>query len=138
MAESSYIDEPSITPSAFSATQFDFLIIGGGTAGLVIAARLSAVPDLTVGVLEAGTRSCSDPSITVPGRFGEALGTRYDWQFDTVPQPALGDRNLAWPRGKLLGGTSSLNFMTWTRGNRSDFDAWEELGNEGWGWEDML
>ena len=132
------MEQQPITPSAFAATRFDYLIIGGGTAGLVIAARLSAVPGVTVGVLEAGPDSSSDPLITVPGRFGEVLGSDLDWQFATVPQAALEGRSLPWPRGRVIGGTSALNFMTWTRGNREDYDAWEELGNEGWGFNDML
>lgn len=129
---------PQGTPSSFSTTNFDYLIVGGGTAALVIAARLSAIPAITVGVLEAGPKSFADPFITVPGRFGEALGGHYDWKFETVPQPGLNGRKLPWPRGKVLGGTSAVNFMTWTRGNREDYDAWEALGNAGWGWDGTL
>ncbi|KAF1996752.1 GMC oxidoreductase [Amniculicola lignicola CBS 123094] len=129
---------PAITPSNFSNVPFDVLIVGGGTAALVIAARLSALPSITVGVIEAGPKSFNDPVITVPGRFGESLGGEYDWKFETIPQAGLNGRSLAWPRGRVLGGTSALNFMTWTRGNREDFDAWEALGNEGWGWDAML
>lgn len=129
---------PSISPSTFSSTHFDYLIVGGGTAALVIATRLSANPSISVGVLEAGPSCFDEPSVFVPGRFGESLGGRLDWQFETVPQSVLGGRRLHWPRGRVLGGTSALNFMTWTRGNREDFNAWEELGNEGWGWDDLL
>ncbi|KAF2466181.1 putative choline dehydrogenase [Lindgomyces ingoldianus] len=134
------LKDPSITPSTFSTTRFDYLIVGGGTAGLVVAARLSEArgSSITVGVLEAGPKSLDDPLINVPGRFGESLGGQYDWRFETVPQPGLNGRRLLWPRGRVLGGTSALNFMTWTRGNREDYDAWEELGNEGWGWDGML
>lgn len=129
---------PDIDPSAFSTTRFDYLIVGGGTAALVIASRLSAIPTITVGVVEAGPKSLNDPLITVPGRCGEAIGGQYDWQFETTPQPMLNGRSLPWPRGRVIGGTSALNFMVWMRGNRKDYDAWEELGNTGWGWEGML
>lgn len=138
MADPQDTEIPTVSPSTFSSTRFDYLIIGGGTAALVIAARLSAIPDITVGVLEAGPKSFNDPLITVPGRFGESLGGQYDWKFETVPQPGLNGRSLSWPRGRVLGGTSAINFMTWTRGNREDYDAWEELGNKGWGWDGML
>ncbi|KAF2703506.1 GMC oxidoreductase [Pleomassaria siparia CBS 279.74] len=129
---------PTISASTFSSTRFDYLIIGGGTAALVIAARLSANPTITVGVLEAGPNYSEDPLIAVPGRFGESIGGQYDWNFETVPQSGLNGRSLSWPRGRVLGGTSALNFMTWTRGNREDYDAGEDLGNKGWGWDDML
>ncbi|MCJ1252156.1 hypothetical protein MMC30_009395 [Trapelia coarctata] len=123
---------------SFLRNKFTHIIVGGGTAGLAVAARLSDNPDLTVGVLEAGSTAFKDPRINVPGRFGESLGSEYDWKFETTPQAGLNGRKLPFPRGKVLGGTSALNFMTWNRGCREDYDAWEELGNEGWGWEGML
>ena len=123
---------------AFLGHRFTHLVVGGGTAGLVVAARLSENPDLTVGVLEAGPTAFDEPLINVPGRYGEALSSRYDWKFETVPQSNLNGRKLPWPRGKVLGGTSALNFMMWNRGNREDYDAWEKLGNEGWGWDGLL
>ena len=122
----------------FASCTFDYLIVGGGTAGLCVGARLSEDPCIKVGVLEAGSATFDEPSINVPGRYGESIGTRYDWQYETVPQPGLRDRKLPWPRGKVLGGTSALNFMTWNRPNREDLDAWAELGNDGWGWNDVL
>lgn len=129
---------PSIAPADFCHRQFDYLVVGGGTAGLVVAARLSENADIAVGVLEAGPAALDEPLINVPGRFGESLNTKYDWQFETIAQAGLGGRKLPWPRGKVLGGTSALNFMTWNRGNREDYDAWEELGNPGWGWDSLL
>ncbi|KAL9003022.1 MAG: hypothetical protein Q9188_004086, partial [Gyalolechia gomerana] len=114
------------------------MVIGGGTAGLVIASRLSEDPTITVGVLEAGPAAFEEPRINVPGRLGETLFTEYDWQFETIPQPGLGGRKLPWNRGKVLGGSSALNFMMWSRGNKGDYDAWEKLGNKGWGWDGML
>lgn len=123
---------------SFLAHRFTHVIVGGGTAGLVVAARLSENPSLTVGVLEAGPAAFDEPRINVPGRLGETLFTEYDWQFETTSQPGLNGRKLPWNRGKVLGGSSALNFMMWNRGNRGDYDAWEELGNKGWGWEGIL
>ena len=128
---------PSISPVEFAKRDFDYLIVGGGTAGLVVAARLSEDPRVTVGVLEAGEASFDTLAINVPGRYGESLGTLTDWQYESTPQRMLRDRSLPWPRGKVLGGTSALNFMAWNRPSRQDLDAWEELGNKGWGWDDV-
>lgn len=123
---------------SFLSYKFTHIVVGGGTAGLVVAARLSENPALTVGILEAGPVALDEPSINVPGRLGETLFTKYDWQFETMPQPGFNGRKLAWNRGKVLGGSSALNFMMWTRGSKEDYDAWEKLGNKGWGWEGML
>ncbi|KAL8863141.1 MAG: hypothetical protein Q9178_000516 [Gyalolechia marmorata] len=122
----------------FLSTNFTHLIVGGGTAGLVVATRLAENEDLVVGVLEAGPANFDDPRISVPGRFGETLNTEYDWQFATVSQPGLNGRAIPWARGKVLGGSSALNIMTWNRACREDYDAWEELGNQGWGWDGLL
>ena len=124
--------------SDFTLRNFDYLIVGGGTAGLAVAARLSEDAAVSVGVLEAGPAVVNEPTIDVPGRFGETVGSIYDWQFRTTPQAALSGRELPWARGKLLGGSSALNFMTWNRPNKEDLDAWETLGNKGWGWDAML
>jgi choline dehydrogenase-like flavoprotein len=123
---------------SFLSHTFTHIVVGGGTAGLVIAARLSENPALTVGIIEAGPVALDEPTINVPGRLGETLFTKYDWQFETTPQPGFNGRKLPWNRGKVLGGSSALNFMMWTRGSREDYDAWEELGNKGWGWEGIL
>ena len=122
----------------FIAHSFTHIVVGGGTAGLVVANRLSDDPEIKVGVLEAGSSAIDDARIKVPGRFGEALGSELDWQFETTQQPGLGGRSLPYPRGKVLGGSSALNFMTWNRGCKEDYDAWERLGNEGWGWNGIL
>ena len=122
----------------FSRRKFDFIVVGGGTAGLTVAARLSENSNVTVGVLEAGGSAEDDEIVNIPGYYGRGLGTRYDWKFETVPQKGLGDRIVPVPRGKVLGGTSALNFMTWNRPNKEDFDAWVDLGNAGWGWDDIL
>ncbi|KAK8103631.1 uncharacterized protein PG998_010664 [Apiospora kogelbergensis] len=129
---------PVVALAEFVQREFDYLVIGGGTAGLAVAARLTEDPDITVGVLEAGPAVTDNETINIPGYYGETLGTNLDWQFQTTAQPGLGGRSLKWPRGKVLGGTSALNFMTWNRGNREDYDAWEQLGNTGWGWNGIL
>lgn len=123
---------------AFLRHKFTHVVIGGGTAGLVVAARLSENPAVTVGIIEAGPVALEDQTINVPGRLSETLFTKYDWQFETTPQPGLNGRTLPWNRGKVLGGSSALNLLLWTRGSREDYDAWEELGNEGWGWDGIL
>ncbi|KAA8649313.1 hypothetical protein EYZ11_007058 [Aspergillus tanneri] len=122
----------------FTKHHFDYLIIGGGTAGLVVARRLSDRSDVSVGVVEAGPTALDEPAINTPGLYGETLGGRFDWKFETEAQSGLEGRTIPCPRGRVLGGTSALNYMAWTRGNREDYDAWAELGNEGWGWDDLL
>lgn len=128
----------TLSPEEFCAKQFDYLVVGGGTAGLAVAARLAQRADLTVGVLEAGVSAAGEDLVDVPAFYGRALGGKHDWCHETTPQPGLRGRTLAWPRGKVIGGTSALNFMTWVRASRQDYDAWEALGNKGWGWDDLL
>ena len=126
----------TLSPDGLS---FDFIVVGGGTAGLAVASRLAENTSFSVGVLEAGGPAPSGlDDIDIPAHYGRALGGQYDWRFETVPQEGLGGRKLPWPRGKVLGGTSALNFMTWNRASRQDYDAWEALGNRGWGWDDLL
>lgn len=129
---------PRITAEDFCKLPFDFLVVGGGTAGLAVAARLSEKLSLRVGVLEAGPEVEGNEHVEVPGWFGATLGTELDWQFETTTQAGLGGRTLPWPRGKALGGTSLLNFMTWNRPSKQDYDAWEKLGCKGWGWDSIL
>ncbi|KAF3137855.1 hypothetical protein TWF703_004825 [Orbilia oligospora] len=128
----------AITASAFAAVQFDYIIVGGGTAGLVVAGRLSANPHIKVGVLEAGTSGLDDPIIYTPGKVGWAVGTQYDWSFMTEPQTELGNRPLFYSRGKALGGSSAINFFVWMRGNKPDYDAWASLGNPGWDFNSLI
>ncbi|KAH8881983.1 choline dehydrogenase [Thozetella sp. PMI_491] len=132
------MEESRAAAEAFARTPFDFLVIGGGTAGLAVAARLSEDPHLRVGVLEAGSPALGDRVVDMPGLAGSALDTGLDWKFETTVQPGLGGRAIPWARGKVLGGSSALNYMTWNRASRLDYDDWAELGNTGWGWEDLL
>ncbi|KAL2674239.1 hypothetical protein Neosp_012690 [[Neocosmospora] mangrovei] len=124
----------------FSHHTFDFLIVGGGTAGLAVASRLAeSDASYTVGVIEAGgVVAQGEQDIDVPGLYGRSLGGRHDWHLGTVPQQGLKGRSLPWPRGKVLGGTSALNYMAWNRASKDDYGAWEALGNKGWGWEGLL
>ena len=116
----------------------DFIIIGAGSAGCVLANRLSAVPDTTVVLLEAGGPD-SSPYIRAPGGHRNLmLSGRYDWGYHTTAQPECDNRTFYWPRGKVLGGSSSINGMVYMRGDPSDFDRWAQLGNRGWSYADVL
>ena len=118
-------------------TAFDFLIVGAGSAGCVLAARLSEDREVKVALIEAGGPA-DDPAIADPLQWPLLQGTAIDWQFATTPQAGTADRVHAWPRGKVLGGSSCLNAMAHVRGHPSDFDAWVEDGCPGWGYLDLL
>lgn len=117
---------------------FDFIVIGGGSGGSVMAGRLSEDPALSVCLLEAGGRGDS-AVINIPTGAVAMLPTRINnWAFETEPQPGLNGRRGYQPRGKALGGSSAINAMVYVRGHRSDYDHWAALGNPGWGWDDVL
>jgi choline dehydrogenase len=117
---------------------FDYVIVGAGTAGCVLANRLSADPDVSVLLLEAGGKD-SWIWIHIPvGYLYTQNNPRTDWCFRTEPEAGLNGRALAYPRGKVLGGCSSINGMIYMRGQRKDYDQWRQLGNRGWGWDDVL
>ena len=116
---------------------FDYVIIGAGSAGCVLANRLSADPNTRVLLLEAGGPD-KKQEIHIPAAFPKLLKTSFDWAYYTEPQTHLHNRQLYWPRGKVLGGSSSINVMVYTRGNRGDYDAWQKLGNDGWSFADVL
>ena len=117
--------------------RFDYVVVGGGTAGCVIAARLAEREECSVALLEAGPED-DLPEVSMPAALGLLFKSHVDWDFDTDPEPQLGSRCAYLPRGRMLGGSSSINGMVYIRGNRADFDEWEELGCDGWGYADVL
>ncbi len=116
---------------------FDYVIVGAGSAGCVLANRLSEDPGTRVLVLEAGGKDRS-PNIKIPAAFANQFHTKLDWDFATEPEPEVDGRNLYIPRGKSLGGSSSMNAMLYVRGRPLDYDLWEQQGATGWGWDDVL
>jgi choline dehydrogenase len=116
---------------------YDYIIIGAGSAGCVLANRLSEDPAVKVLLLEAGGRD-NRKEIHIPLAFAKLFKGPCDWTYFTDPEPQLGNRSLYWPRGKVLGGSSSINAMIYIRGNRADYDQWRDLGNHGWGYSDVL
>ena len=116
---------------------FDYVIVGAGTAGCVLAARLSEDPDVSVLLVEAGPPDTKE-NIHVPAAFGSLFKTDVDWDYSTAPEEACGGRMMYLPRGKVLGGSSSLNAMVYIRGAREDYDGWRDAGNDGWGYDEML
>ncbi|GAB1517594.1 hypothetical protein RhiTH_000643 [Rhizoctonia solani] len=126
-------------PADFVSRSYDYVVIGGGVVGLVIAARLSEDPNVHIAVLEAGGYSTGDSRVTIPAFFWKTHGDpEFDWLLKTTPQSSVNGRRISLPRGKTLGGTSVINTMTWFRGVREDYDALVELGNPGWGWDDWV
>ena len=118
--------------------QFDYVIVGAGAAGCLLANRLSEDGAATVCVLEAG-RNDNHPLIAIPAGFVKTLyGDRFVWPFTTEPAPGLDGRSIALPQGKVVGGSSSINGMVYNRGQRADFDVWAQMGNRGWGFDDLL
>lgn len=102
----------------FTSQQYDFLVVGGGTAGLCVAARLTEDPNITVGVLEAGENRMDDPAVSTPGMYPTLIGRpNYDWCMTSVKQPNAGGKVYSMPRGKLLGGSSGINYLMYVRGS---------------------
>lgn len=116
---------------------YDYIIIGGGSAGCVLANRLSENPDNKVLLLEAGGPD-KNKYIHIPTAFYKLFRTQYDWGYFSTSQDALLGRKVFMPRGKVLGGSSSINAMIYIRGNKEDYNEWEALGNPGWGYNDVL
>ncbi|EMN5127235.1 GMC family oxidoreductase [Burkholderia contaminans] len=117
---------------------FDYLVVGGGSAGSVLASRLTEDPDVTLCLFEAGGTGDGWP-VNVPAALVLMIPSRLNnWAFETVPQKGLQGRRGYQPRGKALGGSSAINAMVYTRGHHADYDDWAALGNEGWGWNDVF
>ncbi|PIL34201.1 hypothetical protein GSI_03912 [Ganoderma sinense ZZ0214-1] len=157
----------NVTPEQFVSTTFDYVVVGGGTAGLVVAARLTEDPNVTVGVIEAGEWEPDLPNINIPGELSFDLGLaytaqhtppkkrltarhhvglsgsiianpKYDWSFLTVPQKGANGRQIYHPRGKVVGGSSAMNILIYDRASAREYDAIEALGNPGWNWNEFL
>ena len=119
-------------------TTFDIIIVGAGSAGCVLANRLSENPKRRVLVLEAGPAD-TNPWIHIPiGYYRTMYDPHISWGYETEPVPGAAVRRLSWPRGKVVGGCSSINGLVYARGQREDFDHWRQLGNVGWGYDDVL
>ena len=120
------------------ARAFDYVIVGAGSAGCVLANRLSADPECSVLLIEAGGKD-RNPLFRLPMLMGRLFHSGiYNWRYHTEPVPSLGGRSLYWPRGKVLGGSSTINGMIYVRGNRHDYDRWAQMGLAGWSYEDVL
>ena len=117
---------------------FDYIIVGAGSAGCVLANRLSADPSIKVLLLEAGPRDWH-PFVHMPAGLAKLIGKKgVNWDYSTSPEPHLNGRMLWWPRGKVLGGSSSINAMCYIRGDQRDYDEWATMGADGWDWESVL
>ncbi len=117
--------------------RYDYVIVGAGSAGCVLANRLSEAPEAKVLLLEAGGPD-KQQEIHIPAGFPKLFKTEVDWAYETEPQDHMDGRQLYWPRGKVLGGSSSINAMIYIRGHRAIFDRWAELAGPGWGYDDLL
>ncbi|NDA02285.1 MAG: choline dehydrogenase [Burkholderiaceae bacterium] len=121
-----------------SIRSFDYIIIGAGSAGCVLANRLSANPKHSVCLIEAGPPDYS-PWIHLPIGYGKTMwDPSVNWKFHTEPDPEMNNRPIYWPRGKCLGGSSSINGLIFIRGQKEDYDHWHDLGNDGWSWDEVL
>ncbi|KAI0478990.1 hypothetical protein GGR56DRAFT_664933 [Xylariaceae sp. FL0804] len=129
---------PSSNGSLGLRESYDYIIVGAGIGGLVVANRLSENPSVSVLVIEAGVLDDGGEDITVPGTIGIESPSRYEWTMSTTPQVFLDNNTRTLPQGRVVGGSTVTNGLCWTRGSRADYDAWERLGNPGWGWDGLL
>ncbi|KAJ5654166.1 hypothetical protein N7490_001169 [Penicillium lividum] len=128
----------ALLPLASAVSTYDYIVVGGGTSGLVVANRLSELNNVTVLVIEAGGSVLNNPNVTDTGGYGKAFGTAIDWAYETVEQKWGGGKTQTVRAGKALGGTSTINGMVYLRAQTSQIDAWEKIGNEGWNWENLF
>ncbi|KAL7626789.1 hypothetical protein AAE478_003563 [Parahypoxylon ruwenzoriense] len=121
------------------SSDYTYIIAGAGTCGLVLANRLSEDPNVSVVVIEPGDDVRNNPNVTDVSGFSfiRSFGTEIDWQYITSPQPGADNRSIPFHAGKAIGGTSTINGMTYIRGDKAEFDAWESLGNDGWNWDTL-
>jgi choline dehydrogenase len=118
--------------------EFDYIIVGAGSAGCAIANRLSENGQYSVALLEAGGKD-TNPWIHIPVGYFKTMGNpKTDWRYKTEADDGINGRSIPWPRGRVLGGSSSINGLLYVRGQSQDFDNWRDLGNSGWGWNDVL
>ncbi|NUP50037.1 MAG: glucose-methanol-choline oxidoreductase [Catenulispora sp.] len=120
-----------------TASVYDYVVVGAGSAGAAVAARLSEDPDCRVALLEAGPAD-RHPLIHIPAGFSELFESKVDWAYRTVPQARLGGRRIYWPRGRMLGGCSSINAMMWVRGYAADYEEWGKAAGPAWGPEEVF
>ncbi|KAI4741233.1 FAD/NAD(P)-binding domain-containing protein [Aureobasidium sp. EXF-12298] len=131
-------DSPAADVAPESSSVYDFIVVGGGTAGLVIANRLSENSYTSVAVIEAGDLVWDNKNVSTVDGYGLAFGTDIDWQYESAPQAYAGNKTQTLRAGKALGGTSTINGMAYLRAQAAQINAWEHLGNEGWNWESLL
>src|SRR5690606_2003468 len=127
---------PGMSPRAADLAA-DYVVVGAGSAGAALAARLSENPSASVLLLEAGGPDKA-VELHVPAAFSKLFRGAYDWSYDTVSQPELEGRTIFWPRGRTIGGSSSLNAMMWVRGFAADYDEWADAAGPRWSWEALL
>src|SRR5690606_29071426 len=124
--------------TGMSAAEFDYVVVGGGTSGAAVAARLGEAAGRSTCLLEAGGQD-THPFIHVPSFVAAAIHTNsLNWNFSTVPQPGMANRQIPVPRGKVMGGSGSINGMVYFRGHPTDYDDWADMGAKGWSYAEVL